>query len=109
VVSNNGSVIAFDSDATDLVNGLTLAPGGRIQQQVFVWNQPPANTNTLVTHVDGSPKVEANGFFTVQGISGNGQFILFGGSPGSGVSPNESLNQMGSGQQEYLDDTMTGA
>lgn len=72
-VSDQGDV-AFTSQATDLVNGITGISSGF--DQIYAYRHA-SQTVRLVTHAFAQPSSAANQASTVLGISGDGQRVLF--------------------------------
>jgi Tol biopolymer transport system component len=107
VLSADGGVIAYDSDATDLVSGLVVDPTTPVlgEHAVFVWDLQ-SNSSRLVSHAFGSLTTEALGNFLVQGISDNGRYILFQSVFAvPGLVQNETDSGTGTtARQEYLYD-----
>jgi Tol biopolymer transport system component len=112
VVSADGGVIAYDSDATDLVPGLVVDPNSPFfgEHAVFVWDAQ-TNTSRLVSHAFGSPTTEATGNFLVQGISDDGRYVLFQSTSAvPGLVQNETNSETGeAARQEYLYDRNDGS
>ena len=67
-VSNDGTRVAFESAATNLVAGDTNGA-----KDVFVWT---SGTTTRVS-VDNAGTAQANGESRVSAISGNGRYVVF--------------------------------
>jgi hypothetical protein len=79
-ISDDGSVVAFRSNATDLVTGF----GGYNYQNVFVFDRLNSGAVRLVSHQYGSQVYSGGGYSsqpsTAVALSGNGQFIAFEGN-----------------------------
>jgi Tol biopolymer transport system component len=72
-ISADGSRIAFDSDAGDLIAGMTDGGAGR---NVFLYDVA-AGTATLVSHAAPSPTTTGNGFAAAPHLAAGGGRITF--------------------------------
>lgn len=74
VVSADGRFVAFDSDAPDLINGLSDGNSG--SEDTYVWERATGIV-TLVSHTPGNPTASGNDFANDPLISANGALITF--------------------------------
>jgi Tol biopolymer transport system component len=92
-ISGDGSLVAFASQATNLVAGVSGA-------QVYVHNRR-TNQIELISRGSGPAIDPGNGTSSVPSISADGRFVAF-------VSFSTDLVPGGTGQQVYLRDRQTG-
>lgn len=72
-ISADGSVVVFQSQATDLVAGQTDAPGS---EDIFLFDRT-TGTVSLVSRVAGSETVAANKFSFLPHLSADGRIVAF--------------------------------
>jgi Tol biopolymer transport system component len=91
-INSNGRFVAFVSDSTNLVTGVT-------GQQVYLRDRQ-TNQTSLISQTSGAGNVAGNGASMSPAISADGRFVAF-------VSLSTNLVSLVSGQQVYLRDTLT--
>jgi len=73
VINSDGSYVAFQSLATDLVSSLVITPS---TSEVFLYSRA-TQTNTLVSHNSANASKEGNGASTNPTISGDGSLVAY--------------------------------
>ncbi|HEV7669348.1 MAG TPA: hypothetical protein VGS22_12555 [Thermoanaerobaculia bacterium] len=87
-LSADGRYVAFLSDASDLVPGISDGNGGN---DVYLWDRV-TGTTVLVSHVVGSPTTTGNGPVFEAVVSADGAFVAFAGSASDLVAGQTDTN-----------------
>ena len=73
VISHDGSLIAFVSQATNLISGQSASSF----TNVFLYKNGGSGAVSLVSGVNGSPSVTGNGNFDSPAIDGDGSYVAY--------------------------------
>jgi hypothetical protein len=91
-ISSDGAWVAFDSQATDHVNGQSDTNS---VYDIFLFHNDGSGTITLVSHLPGAPTTTANGTCSDPAISADGGWVAF---------PSGATNQVTSQSDSNGDD-----